>query len=67
MALLLNNAVKAQSDIISKKVVEQTKAIVAYEMNVLSLEGKDKKVLEEFKRDAAGKQTVEEIKKMSPV
>lgn len=66
MALLLNNAVKAQSDIISKKVVEQTKAIVAYEMNVLSLEGKDKKVLEEFKRDAAGKQTVEEIKKCLP-
>lgn len=55
LALLLNNAVKAQSHIISKKVVEQTKAIVAYEMNVLSLqEGKDKKVLEDFKKMPKG-------------
>lgn len=38
-----------------QKVVEQTKAIVAYEMNVLSLqEGKDKKVLEDFKKMPKG-------------
>lgn len=71
IALFMGSAIKAQQ-IISKNVVEQAKAIVAYEMNVLSLRPneksseKDKNLFEDFKKQASEKLTVDDVKECLP-
>lgn len=66
MALLMSNAIKAQT--ISKDVVEQAKAIVAYEMNLLSLNTSkdDKKLIEDFKKCASKKLNIDDVKECLP-
>lgn len=71
MALSMSNVIKAQP-MISKDIVEQVKAIVAYEMNVLSLRPdnkssiKDKECFENFKECASKKNTVDDVKNCLP-
>lgn len=66
MALPFNNVIKAQQKPIAKEIVEQVQAIVAFEMNVVSLCDFDTTMQKDFINRAGSACTVEKVKQCLP-